>query len=60
MALEIEGVMEALTAAVAHVAPCRAVAFEVPGQHALQWEGLGAEWAAECPRALGGRGQCFL
>lgn len=58
--LEIEGIVKAFTTIVAHVAPCWAVAFEVPSQHALQREGLGAQWAAECPRALGSRGQCPL
>lgn len=60
MALEIEGIMKAFATIVAHVAPRWAVAFEVPSQHALQREGLGAEWAAKCPRALGSRGQCPL
>lgn len=58
--LEIEGIVKAFTTIVAHVAPCWAVAFEVSSQHALQREGLGAQWAAECPRALGSRGQCPL
>lgn len=60
VALEVEGIMKAFTTVVAHVAPRWAVAFEVPSQHALQWEGLGAEWAAKCPGALGSRGQCPL
>lgn len=58
--LEIEGIVKAFTTIVAHVAPRWAVAFEVPSQHALQREGLGAEWAAKCPGALGSRGQCPL
>lgn len=60
VALEIKGIVEALATAVAHVTPSWAVAFEVPGQHALQWEGLGAERAAKCSRAPGSRGQCSL
>lgn len=51
MALEVEGVVKALATTAAHVAACRAVALEVPGQHSLQREGLGAEWASKCPRA---------
>ena len=58
--LEIEGIVKAFTTIVAHVAPRWAVAFEVPSQHALQREGLGAEWAAKCSGALGSRGQCPL
>lgn len=60
VALEIEGIMEALAAAVAHVAPCWAVALEVPSQHALQREGLGAKRAAKCTRGPGSRGQGSL
>lgn len=58
--LEIEGIVKAFATIVAHVTPRWAVAFEVASQHALQREGLGAEWAAKCPRALGSRGQCPL
>lgn len=53
VALEIEGIVEALAAAVAHVAPCWAMALEMPSQHALQREGLGAKRAAKCPRGPG-------
>ena len=60
MALEVEGIVKALATAAAHVAACRAVALEVPCQHALQREGLGAEWAAKCPRAPGSGGQTAL
>lgn len=60
VALEIEGVVKALAAAVAHVAPCWAMALEVPSQHALQREGLGAKRAAKCPRGPGSRGQGSL
>lgn len=60
VALEIEGIVEALAAAVAHVAPCWAVALEVPSQHALQREGLGAKRAAKCPWGPGSRGQGSL
>lgn len=60
VALEIEGVVKALATAVAHVAPCWAMALEVPSQHALQREGLGAKRAAKCPRGPGSRGQGSL
>jgi hypothetical protein len=60
VALEIEGIMKALATAAAHVAACRTVALEVPSQHTLQWEGLGAEWAANGPRPPGSRGQGCL
>lgn len=60
MALEVEGIMKALATTAAHMAARRAVALEVPCQHALQREGLGAERAAECPWAPGSGGQTAL
>lgn len=60
VALEIEGVMKALATTAAQVAAHRAVALEVPCQHALQREGLRAERAAQRPWAPGSRGQVVL
>lgn len=60
VALEVEGIVKALATTAAHVAACRTVALEVSSQHALQWKGLGAEWAAKCPRAPGSGSESAL
>lgn len=60
VALEVEGVMEAFATVAAHVAAHWAVALEMARQHALQWEGLGAEGAAKCPCAPGSGSQSTL
>lgn len=60
MTLEVEGIVKAFATTAAHMATCRAVALEVPCQHALQREGLGAEWAAKRPGAPGTGGQTAL
>lgn len=51
VALEVESIVKSLATAAAHVTSGRAVALEMPRQHALQWKGLGAEWTAKGPRA---------
>lgn len=60
VALEVKGIVKALATTAAQVAARRAVALEVPCQHALQWEGLGAERAAKHPRVLGSGDQSAL
>lgn len=51
--LEVKGVMKAPATAVAHVVVGRAVALEVPGQHALQREALGQRGQPSIPGPLG-------
>lgn len=60
VALEVKGIVKALATTAAHVAACGAVALEVPCQHALQREGLGAERAAKHPRVPGSGDQSAL
>ena len=54
VALEVEGIMEALATAVAYVAASRAVALEVPVEHALQTEGLATQVAGMHGRIAAG------
>lgn len=60
VALEVEGIVKSLATTAARVAARRAVALEVPCQHALQRKGLGAEWTAKRPRAPGSDDQSAL
>lgn len=54
MPLEVEGVVEALSAEAAQVPLHLAVALEVPVEHALQTEGLAAQVAAMQGRIAAG------